>query len=209
MLWERFDWLVYTPTFSPDGRYLAAGSKDRTLRVYRTADWEEVARKKFGDYVFSPAFSPDGRYLVVRSDDNILRVYRMPLSLEAFTIYVAARSVPARVEGLVLTPLALFSSGEENYYLVEVANESSESVRLQDLPTIQLYDQSGVPVSGKLSPLGGDNLMLEPAGFAYLTFKLPNEVAEAVMLRVHNVKFTLPDGREAEAKYVIFSKKVQ
>ncbi len=204
----KFGYWVYSPTFSSDGGYLAAGSLDGTLRVYRVSDWREAARYEFGDTVYSPTFSPNGGYLAAGSKDGTLRVYRVPPNLEGSTVYVASRALSARVGGLALAPLALVTAGQESYYLVEVVNESLQPVELKGALTMGLSDSRGAPIAGGI-PSVGSGIKLEPSRYAYVAFKLPNEAAAKVRQRIHNVKFTLPDGREVEVKYVIFSKELR
>ena len=59
----RFEGPVPTVTFSPDGRYVAAGSQDHTVRVFEAVGGKEVLRLKFQGPVNAVAFSPDGRYV--------------------------------------------------------------------------------------------------------------------------------------------------
>ncbi len=74
---------VYTVAFSPDGRYVATGSFDNTIKLWETATGKEV--KTYGGaqghqkMVLSVAFSPDGQLLASGGADNTLKVWDVPL----------------------------------------------------------------------------------------------------------------------------------
>ena len=67
---------VYSVCFSPDGRRLASGSWDNTMRLW---DVETGACVKtlegHGQFVLSVCFSPDGKQLASGSDDKTVRLW--------------------------------------------------------------------------------------------------------------------------------------
>jgi Uncharacterized protein with protein kinase and helix-hairpin-helix DNA-binding domains, COG4248 len=69
---------VWSVSFSPDGRLLASGSEDNTIKLWRVSDGLEV-RTLTGhtDAVDSVSFSPDGRLLASGSWDGTIKLWRV------------------------------------------------------------------------------------------------------------------------------------
>ena len=102
--------------FSPEGKYLASGSEDNSIRLYEVATNREVAA--FSAHmaaVRALAFSPDGKYLASGSEDKKIRLWNLLLlhdylvagkNSHAFqTIYQASRSLlPFRLKDLNFGP---------------------------------------------------------------------------------------------------------
>ncbi len=61
---------VTTVIFSPDGRWLASGSLDKTVRLWEVATGREVRTLYHGQSVFRITFSPDGRELASAGTDG-------------------------------------------------------------------------------------------------------------------------------------------
>ena len=71
---------VSNAAFSPDGRLIATGSMDNTIRIWEKASDEGVfiplrVIEGHTRWVRSTAFSPDGKRIVSTSDDNTIRVW--------------------------------------------------------------------------------------------------------------------------------------
>ena len=72
---------VTTVAISPDGHYVAAGSLDKSVRVWDTANGNLVERLEgpegHKDSVYSVAFSPNGRDLVSGSLDKTIKMWEL------------------------------------------------------------------------------------------------------------------------------------
>jgi WD40 repeat protein len=68
--------LVFSVTFSPDGKYALSGSQDNSLKLWEISSGKEI-RTFTGDAygVHSVAFSPDGRHALSGNWNNILKLW--------------------------------------------------------------------------------------------------------------------------------------
>lgn len=76
LIWKRaLGAAAYTASFSPDGRHVAVGSLDHTVRVLDAVTSEERVFRGHTDQVRGVAFSPDGRRIASRDLGGMIRLW--------------------------------------------------------------------------------------------------------------------------------------
>ncbi len=87
---------VHVATFSPDGRYIASGSYDRTVKLWDVESGSELKTfKGHSDVVTSVNFSSDGRYIISGGgcEDKTVRVWEVSSGSEKMTLAGHTNSV--------------------------------------------------------------------------------------------------------------------
>ncbi|MDC0347272.1 WD40 repeat domain-containing protein [Planctomycetota bacterium] len=85
---------VYSVSWSPDGRFLASGSGDRTIKIWNAATGrEEKTLRGHTNSVRSVSWSPDGRTLASGSSDNTIKIWNAATGREEKTLSGHTNSV--------------------------------------------------------------------------------------------------------------------
>ena len=78
---------VYSAVFSPNGKYIATASYDKTVRVWDAANGQVVAKlEDHSDSVSTAAFSRDGKSLVSASLDHTADIFSLVTLSEMETL---------------------------------------------------------------------------------------------------------------------------
>jgi WD40 repeat protein len=73
--------------FSPDGKYLASGSSDYTIKLWSIKSQKEITTLKgHSNGVQSVIFSPCGRYLASGSSDKTVKIWSFESQKEIATL---------------------------------------------------------------------------------------------------------------------------
>ncbi|BAY62783.1 serine/threonine protein kinase with WD-40 repeats [Calothrix brevissima NIES-22] len=89
----HFDW-VLSVAISPDGKTLASGSRDKTIKFWNLATGKEIdTLEGHSHYVNSLAFSPNGKILASSSHDKTIKLWDVGVAREIYTLQGHSRYV--------------------------------------------------------------------------------------------------------------------
>ena len=181
--------VVRSVAFSPDGKRLASGSRDNTIKLWDTATGKELLTLKGHSeyaYVWSVAFSPDGKRLASGSIDRTIKIWDTATGKEL----LALKGHSSQVNSVAFSPDGKrLASGSDDEIIMLWDTVTGKELRMLLAPD----DVSSVAFSpdGKRLAAGGDNGIIKlwdtVTGKELLTLKGDSE-------SVNSVAFS-PDGK--------------
>ena len=167
--------------FDPSGKFLAAGGRDRTVRVWEVVTGKAL-RTHFGESaIIAVAWSPDGTRIVAGGEDGILRVWSPPgEAVRSVRANKIVRSVTFSPDGRRLAvsctvPACVFDTftGEKKTTLEDVGKYarfawSPDGKRIGPTNRFGFWDAVSGDISLPLAPVSaGNDVVCEGAGTAF------------------------------------------
>ncbi|MEO0223796.1 MAG: hypothetical protein ABIL76_01725, partial [candidate division WOR-3 bacterium] len=85
---------VVSVSFSPNGKYLASGSEDGTIKIWEVESWKLIKTLTgHSNSVLSVSFSPDGKFLASGSYDKTIKIWEVGTWKETKTLKGHSNSV--------------------------------------------------------------------------------------------------------------------
>ncbi|WP_341525448.1 serine/threonine-protein kinase [Nostoc sp. UHCC 0302] len=105
-------WTVLTVAFSPDGKILATGSDDNTIKLWKVSTGQLISTLSDHSWsVVAVAFTADGETLISASWDKTIKLWRVSTAEEIITLSGHADSVST----IAISPVAqLIASGSRD-----------------------------------------------------------------------------------------------
>lgn len=189
---------VYSVAYSPDGRFLASGSWDGTVKIWGVTTGACLKTLKgHSSFVRSVSFSPDGRHIISGSKDTSVKIWDAASGNCLATLHTFGED-----DWSVTTPEGLFDASDgamEKMYFVQ-GLEMIELGQLKDryyepglLAKVMGYNEEGITIDpGKLPE----------------RVKLYPEIEALVMMDTLEVKLIPRDGGIGKVRVAINGKEI-
>ncbi|CAD5932100.1 Vegetative incompatibility protein HET-E-1 [Planktothrix agardhii] len=117
---------VYSVALSPDGRTLASGSQDETIKLWDVPSQREIATLTgHSSFVYSVAFSPDGQTLASGSFDKTIKLWDVQSQREIATL--TGHSSPVTSVAFSPDGRTLASGSHDNIKLWDVQSQQQSA----------------------------------------------------------------------------------
>ena len=130
---KTYSWTVSCVAFSPDGKTLAIGSDDRTVKLWEPGTGRE---RTFAHHhrIRAVAFAPDGRSLASAGEDGLVKLWDLGPTREPLTLQ--------QKKGEAISALAFSPTGKT------LASGVGDSTTLWDVAT----GQAAATIKGGATP---------------------------------------------------------
>jgi WD40 repeat protein len=147
-------WSFESVAFSPDGRRLASGSWNNTIKLWDVATGQGVRTLRgHTDWVLSVAFSPDGRLLASASGDHTVKLWDVETGQEVRTL----RGHNGGVQSVAFSPDGrLLASGSRDSTVILWDVETGQTVRTLSGHTKQVRSVAFSPDGRLLASASSD-----------------------------------------------------
>jgi WD40 repeat protein len=111
---------IFSITFSPDGKYLASGGRDKIIKMWEVRSGKEIRTfSGHTDRIKSVTFSSDGNKLASGSDDHAIKLW----DVNTGTLIKTLTGKGLNITSIAFSPdgsKIASGGGSENYYAIEI-----------------------------------------------------------------------------------------